>query len=86
MKVDVEAPNTWCLAARRVCSRAVRARWSSRIVRLDLRPANHQVVERLREADYRIEPFGSSDTRVNDSMYNFLATPKSGRSATQSDA
>jgi len=40
------------------------------------RPANHEVVERLLEAGYRIEPFASSDTRAADNMYNFLATPK----------
>jgi FkbM family methyltransferase len=41
----------------------------------DSRPANHEVVDRLLEADYRIEPFGKSDAHSNDNMYNFLATP-----------
>jgi FkbM family methyltransferase len=39
------------------------------------RPTNHEVVARLREADYRIEPFAASDAHANDGLYNFLATP-----------
>ena len=39
------------------------------------RPTNQKVVERLREANYRIEPFGASDVYAKDGIYNFLATP-----------
>jgi FkbM family methyltransferase len=41
----------------------------------DAQPANHAAVERLVEADYRIEPFARSDAHAGDRMYNFLATP-----------
>jgi FkbM family methyltransferase len=39
------------------------------------RPTNKGVLERLREANYRIAPFGASDLQVTDGVYNFLATP-----------
>jgi len=39
------------------------------------RPTNHEVVARLREADYQIVPFAASDTQANDGLFNFLATP-----------
>lgn len=88
MKVDVEGAEHLVLggAAGLLRSGRLRALVFEDRRGLDLRPANHQVVERLLEADYRIEPFGSSDTRASDNMYNFLATPQSGRSATQPDA
>ena len=38
------------------------------------RPTNLSVVERLREANYHIEPFGASDVYAEDGIYNFLAT------------
>jgi FkbM family methyltransferase len=41
----------------------------------EARPTNHEVIARLREADYQIVPFGASDTQANDGLYNFLATP-----------
>jgi FkbM family methyltransferase len=41
----------------------------------EARPTNHEVVARLREADYQIVPFAASDEQANDGLYNFLATP-----------
>ena len=41
----------------------------------DAGPANREVVERLRQANYHIAPFAASDPQVSDNMYNFLATP-----------
>lgn len=39
------------------------------------RPTNAEVVARLNESRYRIEPLGVSDALVTDGMLNFLATP-----------
>lgn len=41
----------------------------------DSRPRNAELVARLNEAQYRIEPFGPSDAGVDDGLYNFLARP-----------
>ena len=37
-------------------------------------PTNRALLECLYEAGYRVAPFGASDERANDGMYNFLAT------------
>lgn len=77
MKLDVEGAEHLVLGGAAALLRSGRLR---AIVFEDgqdanARPANHEVVERLRDADYHIEPFASSDTHARDNMYNFLATP-----------
>jgi FkbM family methyltransferase len=77
MKVDVEGAEHLVLSGAKALLRSGRLR---ALIFEDRRdgdagPANHAVVERLLEADYRIEPFGSSDPYARNNMYNFLATP-----------
>ena len=77
MKLDVEGAEHLVLggAAGLLRSRRLRALIFEDRRDADARPANHEVVQRLIDANYRIEPFARSDTRVADDMYNFLATP-----------
>ncbi len=77
MKVDVEGAEHLVLggASDLLRSGRLRALVFEDRKDADARPANHEVVKRLLEAGYRIEPFASSDTRAGDDMYNFLATP-----------
>jgi FkbM family methyltransferase len=77
MKLDVEGAEHLVLAGAAALLRSGRLR---AIVFEDRRdanaqPTNHELVERLLDAGYRIVPFASSDTHADDDMFNFLATP-----------
>jgi FkbM family methyltransferase len=76
MKLDVEGGEDLVLAGATGLLRSGRLRTLVFEDRRDTdgRPASREVVERLAEAGYRIEPFASSDVRAHDGMYNFLAT------------
>src|SRR5262249_55844643 len=77
MKLDVEGAEHLVLAGATGLLRSGRLRTLVFEDRRDTdgRPASREVVERLDDAGYRIEPFASSDVRAHDGMYNFLATP-----------
>jgi FkbM family methyltransferase len=77
MKLDVEGAEHLVLAGASNLLRSGRLRAVVFEDRRDAkaRPTNHEVVARLREADYQIVPFAASDTQANDGLYNFLATP-----------
>ena len=77
MKLDVEGAEHLVLSGAPHLLRSGRLRALVFEDRRDgeARPTNHEVVARLGEAGYRIEPFAASDTQANDGCYNFLATP-----------
>ena len=77
MKLDVEGAEHLVLAGATNLLRSGRLRALVFEDRrdADARPTNHEVVARLQEADYRIEPFAASDKNANDGLYNFVATP-----------
>jgi FkbM family methyltransferase len=77
MKIDVEGAEHLVLGGAPNLLRSGRLRalvFEDRRDR-EARPTNHEVVARLGEAGYRIQPFAASDTQANDGCYNFLATP-----------
>jgi FkbM family methyltransferase len=77
MKIDVEGGEHLVLggAAGLLRSRRLRAIVLETAGKTGRDPANQEIVTRLREAGYHIEPFASSDAHAQDEMYNFLATP-----------
>ena len=77
MKIDVEGAEHLVLggAADLLRTGRLRAIVFEAARQPDRDPANPEIVNRLREAGYHIEPFASSDPHARDEMYNFLATP-----------
>lgn len=77
MKVDVEGAEHLVLggASRVLKSGSIRALVFEDRRGDDARPTNRDIIARLNEANYSIEPFAASDVHADDGMYNFLATP-----------
>ena len=77
MKIDVEGAEHLVLGGATALLRSgrLRAIVFETARRTDHHPANQEVVNRLHEAGYRIEPFASSDDHAQDDMFNFLARP-----------
>jgi FkbM family methyltransferase len=80
MKIDVEGAEDLVLegAARLLRTGTVRAIVFEDRRDADTHPTNQDLVARLRDADYAIQPFGASDIHDDDGMYNFLAVPAAG--------
>jgi FkbM family methyltransferase len=77
MKVDVEGAEHLVLggASRLLAQGRLRAIVFEDRHDEQTRPMNHEVVARLQEADYRVEPFALSDLQAHDGICNFLAMP-----------
>lgn len=81
MKIDVEGAEHLVLSGAQALLRqgGLRAIVFEDRRDADNKPTNVEVVLRLNEARYHVEPFALSDLDNDDGMYNFLATPTASR-------